>query len=407
MQRVELLYYAKKAFALFPGLVSPVSAPVFREHYALRLQRRSRYRACVDILVGTLFHLWIPLRARAVQKKFGKDGEWRRRATAIAHARFVDPNDLALFRIERAAQLDNYIRRFEDAAFNKLVNPQGWSRRCVLVDKRLFYERCVAHGIRHPAVIAILNGDRLEKFSPAAGHALIVKPSHGEGGRGVARLPAAMAEQRDAQLFRAALLSLVSRREGAWIVQVAVDNHPALREYAMDALCTARMTTMINERGQPELVSVVLRMASRRGPVIDNMKAGGLIMPVNPASGRVGIACMGYGGGDFTHHPVSGAPLRDLVLPDWAEAVALVCTAHSRAFSEYTIIGWDVAFAPDGPVIIEGNSKPGVLMPQRSSRCGLASQRYGEILAWQLAAHTPVSDVKGGKGRQLESQADI
>jgi hypothetical protein len=36
-------------------------------------------------------------------------------------------------------------------------------------------------------------------------------------------------------------------------------------------------------------------------------------------------------------------------------------------------------------VLIEGNGKPGVLMPQRAARCGLAQGRYGALLAHHLA----------------------
>ena len=35
-------------------------------------------------------------------------------------------------------------------------------------------------------------------------------------------------------------------------------------------------------------------------------------------------------------------------------------------------------------MVVEGNAKPGVLMPQRSGRKGLAGQRYGELLAFNL-----------------------
>jgi hypothetical protein len=36
-------------------------------------------------------------------------------------------------------------------------------------------------------------------------------------------------------------------------------------------------------------------------------------------------------------------------------------------------------------VLVEGNGKPGVLMPQRAGRRGLGGQRYGELLGFHLA----------------------
>jgi hypothetical protein len=40
---------------------------------------------------------------------------------------------------------------------------------------------------------------------------------------------------------------------------------------------------------------------------------------------------------------------------------------------------------PQGAVLIEGNGKPGVLMPQRAARRGLGDGRYGQLLAHHLA----------------------
>ena len=382
MHTAEMIYYAKKAFALFPGGEHPVSAPVFAAHYERRRRNRSSARRLLDRVVATGFRAWLPLRTAKVARKFGKDEAWQKQTLRICRERFADPNDVALFRLERAEQFDGYIRRFEDAGFNKIINPHGWSRSCTLVNKAAFYRRCREHGLPHPEVHAILDG-QLSQFRPAQGRQLVAKPSHGEGGRGLVLLPGEVSNIDIAADFERAITPVLDTRQ-VWVVQRALSNHPALDAYAMDALATARLTTMRNERDEPELVSTVLRVPSLRGPIIDNMKAGGLIMPINFATGQADVACKGYGGGDYEMHPVSGARFADLVLPDWRSAIDLVADAHRRAFPEYALIGWDVAFTPDGPMLVEGNAKPGVLMPQRSGRAGLAGQRYGELLAYNL-----------------------
>ena len=147
------------------------------------------------------------------------------------------------------------------------------------------------------------------------------------------------------------------------------------------------MTTILGDADEPEVVNAVLRIPSDPAVAVDNMKAGGLLSAVDLDTGALGVACKGYGGGDYANHPVTGAAIPGRILPDWEAATALVIDAHRRAFSDYALIGWDVGFAPDGPILIEGNGKPGVLMPQRSGRRGLGAQRYGELLARQLARH--------------------
>lgn len=376
----ELWYYLKKAYSIYPGVVTPVSGGFLAEHYARRKRRRGPLRAALDAVVGTAFLAWVPFRARAVQRRHGLPPAWRADAVRIARARFADPNDIALFRIEDMAELDGYIRRFEDAGLNKLINPKGWTKDCVLMDKIRFYERCAEHGVHHPQVFATFESDRFRQFALSAGQPLLLKPARGEGGRGVRFLdPPAIG---DGALF---LERECAGLRGAWLIQRRIAPHPALHDLALNALPTARMTTILDERGRPEVVNAVLRIPSDPAAQVDNMKAGGLLCPVDLEHGTLGIACRGYGGGDYHVHPVTGAQIPGRALPDWEAARRLVIDAHERAFHDYALIGWDVGFAPDRPILIEGNGKPGVLMPQRSGRRGLGNQRYGELLAVQLA----------------------
>ena len=51
-------------------------------------------------------------------------------------------------------------------------------------------------------------------------------------------------------------------------------------------------------------------------------------------------------------HPLTGGRIAGRVLPHWQEAVDLAIRAHA-AFSEWAVIGWDIAWTPDGPVLLE------------------------------------------------------
>lgn len=382
MSPTELWYRAKKLYSLYPGVVMPVSGGFLADHYDSRKRTRGLPRATLDAAVGVAFLAWVPHRARAVQRKFGLDDGWRANAIAIARARFVDPNDIALFRIGSAEEIDGYIRRFEDAGLNKLINPVCWTRDCALADKIRFYERCAAHGLRHPAVVATIGRGQMRLLVPIPDAPLLLKPTRGEGGRGVRFLdPPAVGAS-------AWLQEQCRSLSGSWLVQHRIATHPALAEIALSALPTARITTIVNEDGMPEVANAVLRIPSNPAAQVDNMKAGGLLSPIDLATGALGLACKGYGGGDYTNHPLTGARIPGRILPDWGAATALAVDAHARAFADYTLIGWDIGFAPDGPILIEGNGKPGILMPQRAGRSGLGGQRYGELLRAQLARKT-------------------
>lgn len=372
-------YYLKKAYALYPGIIRPVSADVLEAHYARRRSRRGLARALLDAVTGLLFHAWIPWRARSVQRRLGYDAAWRRRAVAVARARFADPNDIALFRIGDAAELGTYIRRYEDAALNKILNPRGWTRNCALANKRLFAERCTVADLPHPPTVALLERGRLRVLAGPANRELVAKPTDGEGGGGVRTL----GRVPDEEALAARTAALRAGR-GVLLIQPRVSAHPYLRDLALSALPTVRIVTMRDEAGTPEVVSATFRCPTDPAAVVDNMKAGGLIVPVALEAGRLGLACLGYRGGDHSHHPTTGAAIEGRTLPDWHAARALAERAHAEAFGDYVLIGWDVALTPDGPMLIEGNGKPGVLMPQRAARAGLAQGRYGALLAHHL-----------------------
>lgn len=377
----DWLYFAKKSFAVYPGVVRPVSGVFLADHYRRLRASRSWPRALLDALVGLGFWAWIPWRARQVQRKFGLDEAWRERAVRIARMRFADPQDLALFRIQDASELDHYIRRFEDAALNKQINPRGWTRTCALADKARFEVRCVAAGLPHPQTVALVVDGRLEFRAPPDGRRLLAKPADGEGGDGVTPMPAAV----DPAQLAVDLPAALRRRRGVTVIQARLEPHPALTDLALDALPTVRIATILDEQGRPEVVSATFRFPSVAGVVVDNMKAGGLIAAVDLATGALGPACKGYGGDDHHVHPVTQGPVVGRRLPDWSQALALCRRAHAEAFPDYALIGWDVALTPNGPVLIEGNGKPGVLMPQRAARRGLGAGRYGVLLAHHLA----------------------
>lgn len=374
-------YYWKKAWSIFPGIVSPASAPFLQAYYRERAQKRSVSRVVADAMIALAFHAWIPLRTEQARRRHGLSADWSKRARALAHARFVDPNDIALFRIDRAEELDGYIRRFEDAGINKLLNPAGWLPTCVLADKLRFAQRCAEAGLPHAATVAHMDGSGVTIFSAPAGRELILKPANGEGGDGV-RMLGAVADER---ALRQALSGVNVGKGQKLVVQPRLSCHGSLSDLALSALPTARIVTMHNERGEPEPVSATFRCPSDPTASVDNMKAGGLIAPIELSSGVLDIASKGYGGGDYPLHPVTGVPIAGHVLTHWPDALALVKQAHLRGFADYRLIGWDVALTPDGPVLLEGNGKPGVLMPQRAARRGLGEGRYGELLAWHLS----------------------
>jgi glutathione synthase/RimK-type ligase-like ATP-grasp enzyme len=81
-------------------------------------------------------------------------------------------------------------------------------------------------------------------------------------------------------------------------------------------------------------------------------------------------------------HPDTGAKIVGRKLPLWEETKALAVQAH-RAFADRVLVGWDIAIANEGPVVVEGNSSPDLDITQRFGE-PVCATRFGELLAWHL-----------------------
>lgn len=377
-------YHLKKCFSLYPGFLRPVSAPFLHDYYQARRRERSFARAALDGVIFILFQLWVPFRARSVARRFGLGGEWAKNASGIGRRRFADPNDIAVFSITADADLDRYMRRFEYAEVSKRINPAGWRSDCALSDKARFAARCAQHGLPHPPLLARKAPGGVEISGLPDRSSLAVKPIDGQGGKGFEIVEFADWQGADEPRFRAFLARALGHRHDAWIVQPRVEGHPELRDITLNALSTARVTTMRNEVGDYEIVTSVLRFSSNRESLVDNLASGGLLAPVDPESGMIGAACYGRRVGDIAIHPATGAAIAGRVIPQWAELRDLVERAHRHAFAEYVMIGWDVGLAEGGPVLIEGNAKPGLFAAQRGTREGIGATRFGALIRHHL-----------------------
>lgn len=376
------LYRLRKSFGLFPGGVEPIAPDFLAAHYRWRAGARSAARRRLDRVVARLFGLWTAPRAASVARRHGLGADWTRQATILARSRLIDPNDIALFDLDSPDRARAYLRRYEYAAINKLLNPAGWRDDCALTDKARFAQRCAGAGLPHAATLAQVRRGAVRVERLPEQPALAAKMTDGDGGAGFRRfdldaLPA------NNEVFADAIRALKLPASARWLVQPRLTNHPDLAALGLSALLTVRMTTIRDERNVPELVTAVLRLPRDPASPVDNIKRGGLMAPADFATGRLGIARAGRGLGEFEIHPETGARIDGLTLPDWLAAKDLVARAHD-AFPEYLMIGWDVALTPDGPVLIEGNGKPCIIVAQRGHRAGIGETRFGHLIAHHL-----------------------
>jgi hypothetical protein len=160
---------------------------------------------------------------------------------------------------------------------------------------------------------------------------------------------------------------------------------PEVADLTAGALPTVRVSTCLDEQGEPEVVGAVFRMAIGSNRTVDNLHAGGIAAGVDLETGTLSAASnlgMDARLGWLDRHPDTDADIVGRTLPLWEEIKTLATQAH-RAFDDRVIVGWDIGVTDEGPLVVEGNSSPDLDIVQRFGEPACVS-RLGELLAWHL-----------------------
>ncbi|WP_374655339.1 sugar-transfer associated ATP-grasp domain-containing protein [Dongia sp.] len=286
-----------------------------------------------------------------------------------------------------------YLQRNETkaAAYKIMHKPTGHR----LSEKLSFHNRCRELGLPvAPVVFAAARGEADAAFAGGTDlpHCdLFIKPCKGSGGRGAVKWQYAegIFIHADGRHMTPAALRqsvIAESADQAMLVQKTLANHPDLADVNCGALATIRIVTARNENGTYEVTNAAFRMPRVTGSAVDNFHAGGIAAAVDIATGRLGVATdlgLGANSGWFPRHPITGAAIEGRLLPCWREARDLVESAHPH-FSDFAVIGWDIAILPEGPCIIEANGAPDLDIIQRTARAPLGNARLGRLIAWHV-----------------------
>lgn len=380
----DSVYKRPVPITLAPPGARPKAATFLHDYYASLKHQRSPAVLVLNTLARLALLAWLPFRTLQVAAWDKRSFRWCLSTITYSALNFTDPLEVSLFGLAAGSGAD-FMRRFELGGVMRALNPVGWERGCVLNDKESFRLHCDQNGLPGPRWFATAGG-RFRKAGDEPNGDLILKPATGKGGKGVRSAKFAQGlfyVGTDKGITYGQLLERLRSQAREYIVQQREHNHPVLARFGTSALSTARMTTCLNEDGQPELVVSYLRMALRKDAIVDNISAGGLIAAIDPASGTLKKGMVGKHARPMNVHPLSGEPIEGTRLPFWEEAKDLVVNAHSGLKNRYTCIAWDVAFTEAGAILVEGNSKACVII-QRATGIGLGASRFGQLIEFNL-----------------------
>lgn len=239
----------------------------------------------------------------------------------------------------------------------------------------LFFGETDAQVVDSERQLAALVRALIERSATAS---VFIKPATGAKGAECARLDAPPTGERLATLYR-------RLQAGSFVFEETIRQHPRLAALCADSVNTTRIITYLDEANLPHFLSAFLRVGVG-GSVVDNASAGGLFVAVDLASGRLAPRAyrhLAAGGATYTHHPTTGVVFADFVLPAFDAARHLV--QQAAQWLPYPLVGWDVAFAEDGPLLVEGNHETGFSAAEISNGGSLRDPRFRAVFARLLA----------------------
>ncbi len=146
----------------------------------------------------------------------------------------------------------------------------------------------------------------------------------------------------------------------AFVHQECIVQHAEINEIYSHCVNTLRVETFIDDSSKVNILGMFMRFGSG-GKFVDNLTSGGFYVPVEPSTGKLkaqGLQKMISGGKVFSRHPDTDYEFKDYKLPDFEDAREL-CLKLAK-YIPNRLAGWDIAFTPSGPIVVEGNHTPGM-----------------------------------------------
>jgi hypothetical protein len=254
------------------------------------------------------------------------------------------------------------------------LNSPSWL--CLLDNKLFFHLYFEGKGVRIPRLLAFSFGRELcvdgtwllgkneSDFSEAfrrivslsENESVFAKPTTGIGGYGAFILTEDGISRVAAEYHR--LMST------DYIYEDLIHQHPDISYIYPGSVNTLRVDTVKDDNGLVTPISATLRMGVG-GSYVDNASSGGCFAGVHLDSGelrRYAYSLPKNGGARFTQHPDTDVVFEGTRIPLFNEVVKLACDAAQIVPDRN--VGWDIAIACDGPVLVEGNSDYGIRLSE-------------------------------------------
>lgn len=262
-------------------------------------------------------------------------------------------------------------------ANRKIKNPMS----SAIMNSKLLTHMVLQDYFNVPEVFAVVvkgeitplrKGAKVKDFATLLEHCLsfggvILKPTDGRQGQGVISLKGKEGNLyvRDQKVEEKDIHQLISSLD-SYQVESFVEQAAYASTIYPHVTNTMRVLTMRDpaRNHEPFIAFAIHKFGTKESAPVDNWAKGGLSSLLDLETGELGPGAgyPVYNGGKliwFDRHPETGAQITGTCVPGWLGLKEQLLEMLS-ALKFLIYIGWDIAFTPQGPLIIEGNTGPAV-----------------------------------------------
>lgn len=193
----------------------------------------------------------------------------------------------------------------------------------------------------------------------------MIKPIDGLGGADVRKMK--REEVKNVEEFLAYI------KDNRMYLEELIIQHKKMSALAPASVNTIRIMTFVNN-GKSEILYAALRVGNGSNDV-DNFHRGGMGVSIDTKTGKLKKEAIDKDLRHFKKHPITKVTFNNYQLPYWNECKELVLKA-ALVNENIHVVGFDVAIGKDGPILVEGNRRPGFDLVQVLSNRGRIDIMY-------------------------------
>ena len=162
-------------------------------------------------------------------------------------------------------------------------------------------------------------------------------------------------------------------KDNRMFLEELIIQHKKMSTLSPSSVNTLRVMTFVN-KGRSEILYAALRVGNGVNEV-DNFHKGGMGVSINTREGKLKGEAIDKDLNHFKKHPKTNIYFNNYEIPYWKEVKELVLKA-ALVNQKIQVVGWDVAITKNGPVLVEGNRRPGFDLVQVLSKRGRKDIMY-------------------------------